>query len=70
MGIDFRSEAIAPFEALVKSQKIFNQRIPYSAPIQLKGNAPEPVDIYMGELGSSLKSIEKGMNKKQPMKLD
>ena len=70
MGIDFRSEAIAPFDTIVKSKKIFNQRIPYEAPVRILATVPEPEDLYMGELGASLKSIEKTFKKKHAMKID
>lgn len=70
MGIDFRSEAITPFDTIVHSKKLFEQRVPYSAPERITASQPEPVDIYMGDLGNSLKTIEKGMKKRRAMKVD
>ena len=70
IGIDFRSEAIAPFETIVRSTKIFDQRIPHVSYEPLVGKVPEAPEMYLGELESSLKTIEKGMNKKQAMKID
>ncbi|OMJ67390.1 hypothetical protein SteCoe_35458 [Stentor coeruleus] len=70
IGMDFRSDAIAPTETLVKSKKIFNQRIPYEKPEQMIGREPEAPEIYLGELGATLKGIEKNFNKKNAMKLD
>ena len=70
MGIDFRSDAITPFETLVRSTKMFEQREEYRAPERIVGRAPEENDLYMGDLGRSLKYIEKGMNKVTSMKID
>jgi hypothetical protein len=70
IGMDFRSEAIAPFDTIVKSTRLFEQRAPYIPVEQLKGRAVEIPEINLWDLGNSLKSIEKGMNKKQSMKLD
>jgi len=70
IGMDFRSEAIAPFETLVKSQKLFEQRQEKVFEEKMVGREFEENEMYMGELGSALKGIEKGINRKQAMKID
>lgn len=70
IGMDFRSDAIAPFETLVKSTKLFEHRQELRPIERIEGRAPEEPELYMGELGRSLKNIERGMNKVIGMKLD
>jgi hypothetical protein len=70
IGMDFRSDAIAPFEALVKSKKLFEQRTEPVITEQLVGREPAEPEMYMGELESSLRTIQRSINKKSQMKLD
>jgi hypothetical protein len=70
IGMDFRSEAIAPFETIVKSQKLFDQRQEKVMVERMVGREFEENEMYMGELGNALKGIERGINKKQAMKID
>lgn len=68
--LDFRSDAITPFECPVKSQKYLIERMPDLPEVEIKGRPIEIPDIFMGELEYSLKNIERNTKKKQAMKID
>mmetsp|Transcript_33009 Transcript_33009/g.32714 ORF Transcript_33009/g.32714 Transcript_33009/m.32714 type:complete len:101 (+) Transcript_33009:89-391(+) len=68
--LDFRSDAIVPFECPVKSKKYLIERMPDVPEEELKGRPIEIPDMFMGELEYSLKNIEKNTRKRQSMKID
>lgn len=72
LPMDFRSEAIAPFEPLVKSKKMQLERMPNLIEITPEVALPEP-ELFMGDMISSITNIEKRTKKKEKrvkMRLD
>mmetsp|Transcript_17223 Transcript_17223/g.30971 ORF Transcript_17223/g.30971 Transcript_17223/m.30971 type:complete len:134 (+) Transcript_17223:4754-5155(+) len=62
--MDFRSEAITPFELLVKSKNMMKERMPAMIEIVPEVVLPEP-ELFMGDMISSITNIEKRTKKKQ-----
>jgi hypothetical protein len=62
--MDFRSEAIAPFELLIKSNKMQLERTAPMIEIIPEVSVPDP-EMFMGDMLSSIANIEKQTKKRQ-----